>query len=283
MFAIKTLQAALAKQASKYLPTVQSAAQKQGKRSKWWLLASQAAVPVVAPDKETSPAPGEKPSWMTSILETGASLTQRKSPLHHIHNHLCAFHFYADDMKKQVEAHHYCGHLNEDVQQCVLYDSNTANARAIGVEYIISEKLFKSLPESEKAMWHSHKHEVKSGLLIAPRLPWMAEHALMSSIAPTYGKVWGTWHVDEYGDFDDLPLGIPQLLMSPTKDGQIKESLIKSRDKRLGVNTTEARENRKDIPDPIVDPSADKWEKGTAVQLSARPVNLRDIKKQTQH
>ncbi|KAJ0455395.1 putative RNA helicase [Helianthus annuus] len=32
------------------------------------------------------------------------------------------FHFYTDDMIRQVEAHHYCGHLNEDMRQCLIYD-----------------------------------------------------------------------------------------------------------------------------------------------------------------
>ena len=32
-----------------------------------------------------------------------------------------------------------------------------AGARLIGVEYIISERLFKALPEEEKRFWHSHR------------------------------------------------------------------------------------------------------------------------------
>lgn len=45
----------------------------------------------------------------------------------------------------------------------------------IGVEYIISERLFKTLPEDEKKLWHSHISEVKSGLLTAPMIPEIAE------------------------------------------------------------------------------------------------------------
>jgi len=59
----------------------------------------------------------------------------------------------------QVEAHHYCSMLNEEVRQCIIYDSGDKNARLIGIEYIISRRLFESLPEEEKKMWHSHTYE----------------------------------------------------------------------------------------------------------------------------
>ena len=45
-------------------------------------------------------------------------------------------------MTKQVESHLYCASLNEDVKQCLIYDSNDKDAKIIGVEYIISAKLF---------------------------------------------------------------------------------------------------------------------------------------------
>ena len=64
----------------------------------------------------------------------------------------------------QVEAHHYCGHLNEEVRQCVIYDSGEDKARLIGIEYIISRRLFESLPEEEKKMWHSHQYEASTVL-----------------------------------------------------------------------------------------------------------------------
>jgi hypothetical protein len=35
----------------------------------------------------------------------------------------------------------------------------------IGIEYVIAEKLFEGLPSDEKKYWHSHKHEVESGML----------------------------------------------------------------------------------------------------------------------
>ena len=49
----------------------------------------------------------------------------------------------------QMEAHHYCNQVNEDFAQCVLFDGNTADSRLMGVEYIISAKLYSTLPASE--------------------------------------------------------------------------------------------------------------------------------------
>ena len=60
----------------------------------------------------------------------------------------------------QVEAHHYCGCPNDEFRQCIIYDSDKPDARLIGIEYIISRRLFQGLPEEEKKLWHSHKFEV---------------------------------------------------------------------------------------------------------------------------
>ena len=72
-----------------------------------------------------------------------------------------------------MEAHHFCACPNEDVRQCVSYASDKPNARLIGLEYIISDKLFETLPDEEKIYWHSHKYEVQSGTLqvCPPPLP----------------------------------------------------------------------------------------------------------------
>lgn len=60
----------------------------------------------------------------------------------------------------QVRSHHFCSHLSEEVRQCLIYDSAEAEARLIGVEYIISRKLFEQLPQDERRYWHSHAYEV---------------------------------------------------------------------------------------------------------------------------
>jgi len=62
-------------------------------------------------------------------------------PINAIHQHLCAFHVYAHDRTRHVEAHHYCTHRSHDFHQCIIYDSDEPNARLIGIEYIVSEEV----------------------------------------------------------------------------------------------------------------------------------------------
>src|SRR5690606_4193381 len=132
------------------------------------------------------------------------------------------------------------------------------------VEYIISEKLFAQLPDEEKKLWHSHHHEVKSGSLIAPGIPQVAEHELMEKLASTYGKTIHTWHTDQQRT---LPLGAPMIMMGFTKDGQLRDELLSARDERFDISTEDIRKNRADIPMPKVDPLANAWEKGEVWQV----------------
>jgi len=178
--------------------------------------------------------------------------------------YLDGFHFYNGHPQVQMEAHHYCSILNEDVIQCVIYDGNTQQAKIMGVEYIIDEKLFADLPAKEKALWHSHGFEVSSGQLIAPGIPATAEHALMQRLAHTYGKTWHTWHTDQD---KALPVGVPQLMMGFTADGQADPTMVRQRNQRLGVDTEKTKAQRADIPIPAPDPQANGWQHGNVIQI----------------
>jgi hypothetical protein len=190
---------------------------------------------------------------------------QDKSPLGELNAYMDGFHFYNGNLAAQMEAHHYCGHLSEDTIQCVIFDGNGDDAKIMGVEYIVSERLFQSLPPQEKALWHSHVHEVKSGQLIAPGIPQAAEHELMKKLVGTYGKTFHTWHTDLQ---KELPIGVPQLMMGFTADGQVDAAMVAERDKRFGVDSTEKRKQREDIASPPIAEGADSWQKGTPVQIA---------------
>lgn len=221
--------------------------------------------PVASREHEHA-TPGNETTAKTKVLEAGAELLQGGGPINAIHAHVCGFHFYADDMKRQVRAHHYCSHKNEDVLQCVIYDSHDKDARLIGIEYIISEELFKQLPEEEKKLWHSHKYEVMSGQLVAPGIPAVAENELMQKLVTTYGKTWHTWQVDRG---DKLPLGLPKLMMGFTADGQGDGAMVAQRDKEFDVDSKEKRTDRaKAIKPGQVAEGADAWQKGNAFQIS---------------
>lgn len=209
-------------------------------------------------------APGDEKSTKSKALEVGADILQDKGPLKKINAYLDGFHFYNGNINAQMEAHHYVSQLNENVHQAIIYDGNTEDAKIMGVEYIISERLFKTLDEEEKKLWHSHHYEVKSGELIAPGLPELAEHELMEKLVSTYGKTIHTWHTDQQRD---LPVGSPMIMMGFTKDGQLRPELIAERDKRFDISTSDKRRSRNDIPTPSVDPMANAWEKGEVRQF----------------
>ena len=205
------------------------------------------------------------------VLDLASGAIQPKYPLSAMSTYLNGFHMYADDMGRQVEASHFCIHLRHDLHQCVIFDRNAADARLIGIEYIISEERFRGLPEEEKRLWHSHHYEVKSGELVAPGIPDLAEHAYFSDLVTTYGKTFHTWQYDR----DDFPYGIPQLMMGFTQDGQADEALVHGRDRRLGVSTARKRQNRADIPDPQVAPGANGWQSGRTVQTRLEEVDFK--------
>lgn len=209
------------------------------------------------------------------MLGIGADLLQSHSPIGSIDMYLNGFHFYADDMGRQIEAHHYCSQVNEEFFQCVIYDGNKFDSRLIGIEYIVSERIFKSLPEDEKALWHSHRHETTSGELVMPRIPKAVEHTAIAALVSTYGKTWHTWQIDQDSS---LPIGIPQLMMGFTADGQLNPEMIRRRDKELAINTAEEKKAREDMAGaaPPPDAAADGWKKGTSRQLSLTETPLRN-------
>jgi hypothetical protein len=145
---------------------------------------------------------------------------------------------------------------DEDVRQCLLYDSDQPNARLIGIEYMITPKLYETLDKEERKLWHSHVYEVKSGMLImpnraVPESAWqVAENYEMEQVVYLYGKVYHLWQTDRG---HTLPLGEPKLMTSFTADGQFDfEKHVGERDKRFGTDYKIKKEARKDIPVPEI-------------------------------
>jgi hypothetical protein len=225
----------------------------------------------------TSPSrvtvPGIEPTAKSTALEAGAAMLQAMPPIQQLNLYLDGFHFYADDMGHQIEAHHYCSMLNEEFHQCAIYDGNGSDAKLMGLEYIVSERLFTQLPAEEKAFWHSHGYEVKSGQLVMAGIPTRVEREAMEKLVTTYGKTWHTWHTDRG---DRLSYGIPQLMMGFTADGQANSALIQSRDRRFGIATDVKMQDRQSIPMPTVHPGANAWQDGTTVQLGTQEIRVRN-------
>lgn len=215
-------------------------------------------------------SPGSEESAKTRTLETGTALLQNKAPIDAINVYLDGFHFYNGNMKGQMEAHHYCSVMNEDLIQCIIFDGNSKSSKLMGVEYIISRNAFQTLSADERKLWHSHSYEVTSGELIAPGIPRPAEHSFMEKVAGTYGKTWHTWNTDQGRT---LPTGHPLLMMGFTADGQANQTMVADRDGRFGASTGKEKEDRKDIQPPPVLPGANSWKTGEILQLTLGPLS----------
>jgi Protein of unknown function (DUF1264) len=193
-------------------------------------------------------APGRAESARTNVLEMGATAMQRDAPTDALDIYLVGFHPMKANPEHQFEAHHFCQQMTEDFAQCALYDGNTAEANLNGIEYIISERLFESLPDKERQYWHPHNGEILSGQLVGPGLPEIADEELMRSKMNSYGKTWHTWntgHLNQGGD--TLPLGAPALAWSFNRFGEAAPGLVESRDERMGIDTEERRRQRQDL------------------------------------
>ncbi|HEY0878543.1 MAG TPA: OBAP family protein [Zeimonas sp.] len=175
-------------------------------------------------------------------------MLQRNTPLASMDLHLAGFHPMKAQPAHQMEAHHYCRQVNEDFAQCVLFDRDAADANLNGIEYIVSEKLFATLPDDERRYWHPHNAEILSGQLIAPGIPDAAEKALLKGKMNSYGKTWHVWNTGAFDrEADALPPGEAMLAWWFNRDGEAKPGLVEARDRRLGVSTAETREKRAEL------------------------------------
>lgn len=172
-------------------------------------------------------------------------------PVDNVHLYFCGFHIAKNNPKFQIETQHYCAVRGEDMHQCILYDNNDKTAKLLGVEYIITDKLYQGLPEGEKKYWHPHTYEVLGGQLIAPNMDQKGEDEFMKALITTWGKAVHVWPDPS----TEVPIGDPLLMWSIMGDGQIDPEKLKSRDKRFGVNTQEKSEYRQKLygmPEPYV-------------------------------
>ena len=193
----------------------------------------------------TSPAGQCRGAWL-ALLAHGANLLQTAAPLRGFDLYLVGFHCAKDAPDCQVEAHHFCRVVNDDLLQCVLFDGNTRQANLIGVEYIVSGRLFGTVPAAERTRWHPHNYEVLSGQLAAPGLARPAERALLSRLMNSYGKAWLTWrtHGPGSGSGQQLPFGDPALMWSFNRDGECDEAMHAERDQAMELDTAATKADR---------------------------------------
>jgi hypothetical protein len=161
-------------------------------------------------------------------------------PVHEFHAHFCGIHLAKSNPGIQLVTQHLCMSRSEEMHQCLLFDSTAKHAKVLGVEYIISDRLYRTLPEVETKYWHPHTYEVLAGGLIAPGMNPADEMAFMKGLLTTWGKSWHTWPDPK----TTIPIGAPLLMWSAGRDGTIDEDLVASRDREFHVSSAKIRELR---------------------------------------
>jgi Protein of unknown function (DUF1264) len=162
------------------------------------------------------------------------------APVHELHAHFCGIHIAKSDPKFQLVSQHYCMSRSDEMHQCLLFDSTEKNAKLLGVEYIVSHRLYRELPDEEKKYWHPHTYEVLAGGLIAPSMKPEDELAFMKALLTTWGKTWHTWPDPQ----TPIPLGMPLLMWSIGRDEVADKDVVAARDKQFHVSADEIAKER---------------------------------------
>lgn len=187
--------------------------------------------------------PGSAEADHEAAKQPGAAV--KPTPVSGPFAHFCGIHIAKKDPKLQFITQHYCvahgdGHGDDKLFQCILFDGTASAAKLVGVEYIVSDSIYRKLPADEKKYWHPHTYEVLAGGLIAPGMKPEDEAAFMKMILTTWGKTWHTWPDPK----TPVPMGEPLLIWSLTGDGQADEKVVAARDKEFGCSTEAIRTRR---------------------------------------
>ncbi|XP_078431768.1 oil body-associated protein 2B-like [Wolffia australiana] len=224
---------------------------------------------------EGAAPPGKETTAVSAALDAGAAMIQSMKPIGEFRQHACTFALCAHDPAQQIEVHHFVSRLTEDVLQSAVYDSDLPSARLIGVEYIVSERVFEGLEEEEKKLWHSHAYEVKAGLWVCPRVPEALAKPELRQMAKSYGKFWCTWQVHRG---DRLPMGAPALMVSPQAVPHltVKPDRVKKRDDAYRIASDELKQARVEMEEAKwIDPSSDHWvHRGKGLALDVVEVDM---------
>jgi hypothetical protein len=89
--------------------------------------------------------------------------------------------------------YHYPKALGETVGQCLHYDGPGPDARLIGVEYVVSDEVYRRMSAEERFYWHAHRCESDVGILFCPSRSDAAAAATLAKARILWGKVYPTW------------------------------------------------------------------------------------------
>jgi hypothetical protein len=95
--------------------------------------------------------------------------------------------------KPNLLAHHCCKDVSGGLTECQLYDSDSADAKLVGVEVIMSPETHKTFSPAEKARWHYHEPEMPKVTATLPDFSPEEAAKVVKKLEGTYGKVYLLW------------------------------------------------------------------------------------------
>lgn len=144
-----------------------------------------------------------------AVFLSAPVFAEDKGPLNGYTIHVTAPHIM--DGEVMGPFHHYCKPINDDIIQCILFESTEPNARMTEVEYMVSKKLARSVLTkwSHAQNWHDHKQEIETGrvVVVNPTDP-KEQKSLVDHVAETDGIIFHLWPKDS--PIPDGTVGIPQ-------------------------------------------------------------------------
>ncbi|HEV3152988.1 MAG TPA: DUF1264 domain-containing protein [Candidatus Baltobacteraceae bacterium] len=105
-------------------------------------------------------------------------------------------------------AHHWCKNVAGGMIQCQIYDNDSADARLVAVETIVSPSVYKSFTPQEQAYWHYHKVEIPKVNATMPDVSAADAQKMVAQISDTYGKIWLLY---DPMSTNNLPTGSPSV------------------------------------------------------------------------
>lgn len=127
-------------------------------------------------------------------------MLQSLKPIKQMSQHECTFAMYSQAMSRQIETHHFVTRVNQDFLQCAVYDSDESSGRLIGVEYIVYDRIFDTLPPYEQKLWHSHAYEVFRSQDNVHYITLFIQSVgfILSSYIKEVDIYFGNWNIDIY-------------------------------------------------------------------------------------
>jgi hypothetical protein len=111
----------------------------------------------------------------------------------------------------EMIAHHYCKNVAGGMIECLIFDSEAADAHLVGIETIVSPEVYNGFDPEEQALWHYHKTEFPKVEATLPDLSAEEAAKVVAAAEETYGKVYLLWDPS----VDELPVGQPIVRVMP--------------------------------------------------------------------